>query len=760
MFNILHLANLNRKSIQILAIILLFPFFAVAQTEAERAKITSGYDQKASATLKAKLQQAQSEREARVGLYLQQNKVERTFSKGEVQYDIYDIAPDGKPIYINTKQVESNVESGQVINAHKLHSGGGLGLNIQGQSMIVGVWDGGAIRTTHELLAGQVTIADPTSAMVSTEGGRNHMAHVTGTIVGKVVSGGNAQAQSARGIAFNATAKCHDWADDLVEMVPFATSGGLISNHSYGPANAVGDPAWELGAYRGKAVSFDEIVKNHPNYLPFIAAGNEQTSSANAASKMGYDVMSDMNVGKNVMTVGAVDEALEVAYFSNFGPTDDGRFKPDIVARGTAITSSYSTADNIYNTGQGTSYSSPAAAALGLLLQQYHNAAKSSYLEAAGIKGLMLHTAFDLGQPGPDYKFGWGLANGEKAAQTIAASNSDLATNNSTTKIAKITTNPALGASVTYTLKAKGGSTPLSASICWTDDEGTEQLIGEGIDPTTGRLVYNFDIKLVDQVTMTEHFPWKGPGMANRTQNSTRAGVNDVDNFKRVDIDAPVAGRNYQLVITKRATSPADARQFTIVWTGLEGTPLPVELKEFTAKVIGKKRTALAWSTASEQNNLGFDVEMSAVTEGSVFRKIGFVKGNGTTAATQNYQFTTNDLQAGIYYFRLKQLDIDGKTTYSSVKSVDIKGEVATSVYPNPAKDMINLDITLEAGANVTATLFNQLGQVSQTILPKQYLEIGKYNFSVPTTNLANGIYFYQLTVNNTVSQGKLVVNK
>jgi serine protease AprX len=758
MYKSFHLANLNLKCIQILTIILLSPLFAIAQTPAERAKITSEYDQKSSATLKAKLQQAHDEREARVALYLQQKTVARSFSKGKVLYSIYDIAPDGTPIYINTK----NVESGQVIKANKLYNGGGLSLNIQGQGMTVGVWDGGPVRATHELLAGQATQID--GSALTDVGGRDHMAHVTGTIVGKALPSGNAQAMSARGIAFNATARCYDWNNDLTEMATFAIDGYLISNHSYGPNNAVGDPAWELGAYREKGPLFDEIVKTYPNYLPFIAGGNEQATSANAASKMGYDVMSGMNVGKNVMTVGAINGNLTMSGYSNWGPTDDGRFKPDIVAKGTGINSAQSTADNAYSgtdtSSSGTSYASPAAAALGLLLQQYHNAAKSTYLEAAGIKGLMLHTATDLGQPGPDYKFGWGVADGEQAAQTITASNSDLANNNSTTKIAKITTNPAVGASLTYTLKAKGGSTPLSASICWTDDEAAEQLIGEGVDPTTGRLVYNFDIKLVDQVTNQEYFPWKGPGMANRTQNSTRTGPNDVDNFKKVDIDAPVAGRNYQLVISKRNAMPAAARQFTIVWTGLQGSALPVELNAFTAKVVGKKRALLNWSTASEKNNLGFEVEMSAVTEGTVFRKVGFVKGNGTSATTQNYQFTTDDLQAGIYYFRLKQLDIDGQMVYSTVKSVEVKDDVVTSVYPNPAKDMIHLDINLEAGANVTATIFNQLGQVSQIILPKQYLEVGKYNFSVPTTNLANGIYFYQLTIGNTVSQGKLVVNK
>lgn len=343
MFNHLHLAHLNKKNIQILAFILLFPLFVTAQTEAERSKITSAYDQKAIAALKEKFQQAQNEREARIALYLQQNKVERTFSQNGVVFSLYDIGSNRVPIYTKTK----NVASGQVINAHKLYNGGSLGLNIQGQGMVAGVWDTGPVRATHELLSGQATQID--GSTITDVGGRDHMAHVTGTIVGKALSNGNAQAESARGIAFNATARCYDSQNDLTEMTAFGGAGFLISNHSYGYPNKATDPVWQLGAYDVQAKDWDLTVKTMPNYLPFVAGGNEQTSSANAASKGGYDVISGNSAAKNVMTVGAVNGDLTMSDYSNWGPTDDGRFKPEIVAKGTGINSAQSTADNAYS---------------------------------------------------------------------------------------------------------------------------------------------------------------------------------------------------------------------------------------------------------------------------------------------------------------------------------------------------------------------------------------------------------------------------
>ena len=144
------------------------------------------------------------------------------------------------------------------------------------------------------------------------------------------------------------------------------------------------------------------------------------------------------------------------------------------------------------------------------------------------LKALMMGTAEDLGAPGPDHKFGRGLLNVENAALTIRK-RSPLAATLATSKgayIEEIAVSPAPDstAEITRDVYAKGG-VPLVVNIGWVDDDGPEQLAGEGIDPTTSRLVYDFDV-MVRQVApniVVDTWPWVVPGMANRTENATVA---------------------------------------------------------------------------------------------------------------------------------------------------------------------------------------------------------------------------------------------
>lgn len=203
------------------------------------------------------------------------------------------------------------------------------------------------------------------------------------------------------------------------------------------------------------------------------------------------------SAAKNAIAIGAVNADKTMSSYSNWGPTDDGRVKPDIVARGTGIDSAqavHAAMGALSNSGysgsgdnsSGTSYSSPAAAAGGLLLQEYFHSLNTGYMRSSTLKALMLGTAEDLGAPGPDYKFGWGLLNVEKAALAIKKRSPLGATLTTSTGsiIEEIATNPAADstAEITRTVFAKGGE-PLVVNIAWIDDEGTEQVAAEGIDP-------------------------------------------------------------------------------------------------------------------------------------------------------------------------------------------------------------------------------------------------------------------------------------
>jgi serine protease AprX len=567
-----------------------------AQTAEERAKIIKEYQTKnpqSQNMLKAAesaQKKAYEATERRVADYLKKNPdKKRTFVKNGSVYYLKDIDAKGNPIYINTK----NKESGKLIKADQLYMGGTLGVNITGQNMVAGVWDGGQVRSTHELLAGKVAMQAGQSLDGTAENykGNNHMTHVSGTIVGKDI----ANQPSARGIAHGATALNYDWTEDVAEMNTFASNGYLISNHSYGPANDNTTPLWMFGAYNITAHSYDSVAYKYSYFLPFVAAGNEQSSNGNM-SKAGYDLMTAGAAAKNVMTVGALNGDKTMSDYSNWGPTDDGRLKPEIVTKGTGINSSYF-ADKTTNmpsdvaysdtiNSQGTSYASPAAAAGALLLQQYYKSLHGNYMKAATLKALMLGTAEDLGQPGPDNKFGWGLLDVEKAAQAIktkstggnstAQNHSDV----STTKgsyIEEITYNlpPYIETDpnrkeLSRTVKAKGGE-PLIISIAWTDEKGTEQTESNGIDPTTSRLVHEFDMSATTNSPFQESRPWKPSTMANRTANATTQTTwfdGNGNNYKQIKILNPVAGAEYNIFVRKSATSPSTLMPLSLVVTG------------------------------------------------------------------------------------------------------------------------------------------------------------------------------------------------
>lgn len=582
-----------------------------AQTREQAQAVKQGTNTPALQALAAEFQRKFEADEAAVARYLAANpSVQREVVKDGVPHRIVRIGADGRPIYSKSKagreSARSNVESGQLIKADALYPGGTLGVDITGQNMVVGVWEPGVPRATHELLTGKVTIEANQSGDASVAA-QNHATHVTGTIVGK--SGLIGNGASARGLAYSAASRNWDSANDTTEMATAAAASMLVSNHSYGYANDNTTPVWQFGAYDNESRSWDLITAAAPFYLPFVAGGNEQQNSGNMG-KAGYDLMTGASAAKNVMTVGAVNADKTMSAYSNWGPTDDGRLKPEIVARGTGINSAQAfdaqnqASTTAYsgsgNDSSGTSYASPAAAASALLLQQYHASVNSGrYMKAATLKTLVMGTAEDLGQPGPDFKFGYGLMNTEAAA--LAIKNNSVVTGNvaaddaacahgTATKdincrvapanskgalVYEWNTNPTADstAEMSFNVTAKGG-TPLVVNLGWSDDGGTEQVAGDGTDPTTSRMVYDFDVAVRINGVFTR--AWVLPGMVNRTADATKATAFTFQSnggpFRQVIVDAPTANALVTIYVKKKTGSPATARTLSLVVTGLAET--------------------------------------------------------------------------------------------------------------------------------------------------------------------------------------------
>jgi hypothetical protein len=169
---------------------------------------------------------------------------------------------------------------------------------------------------------------------------------------------------------------------------------------------------------------------------------------------------------------------------------------------------------------------------------------------------------------------------------------------------------------------------------------------------------------------------------------------------------------------------------------------LPVELSSFTVSAVQSSVT-LSWSTATETNNNGFEIQRS--TDGEFFT-IGFVQGNGTTTEMHEYSYVDRDLSAGSYSYRLKQMDYNGSYSYSSVVDVDVSPtqfELAQN-YPNPFNPSTTINFTIPQSSVVTLKVYNTLGQEVKTLINGN-MESGVHSISFDASDLNSGIYFYKL---------------
>jgi len=546
---------------------------------------------------------------------------------------------EGNPIYFST----SNNGAGLTARTNHLYLGGSLGLNIAGQNMLAGEWDGGGVRYTHELFEGRVTQID---SPLSTS---YHSTHVAGTIIGSdLVQGGN-----ARGMAFKANLNSYDWHYDKSEVADAAANGLLISNHSYGysPSSI---PLYFFGKYDDDSLAFDDIMYNAPYYLFVAAAGNTRNDGINAADG-GYDLLTGHSCSKNSIVVAAVNEQVSytgpssvvMSSFSSWGPTDDGRIKPDISAKGVNTFSAYDNNDSAYNTISGTSMAAPSVTGTLLLLQQYYNKEHDNFMLSSTLRGLALHTADEAGDnPGPDYEFGWGLINAKKAAELIKNDG----------VIASISEN-ALSQGGTFTMSFKAlGTEPLMATICWTDPAGN--VMSSTINDFLGEaLINDLDIRITQNGST--YYPWK-LDPSNPSSAATQ-GDNVVDNIENIEINNP--NGTYTLTVTHKGTLSGgldilgdpiviDHQNFSLILSGISFNDFYLTASNEKEIICETDDTAifnLDLNTISNFNNDTVSFSTSGLPSGvtTVFNPLSLNSAGSFDFAVSNL----STLAAGIYPF-------------------------------------------------------------------------------------------------------------
>ena len=193
---------------------------------------------------------------------------------------------------------------------------------------------------------------------------------------------------------------------------------------------------------------------------------------------------------------------------------------------------------------------------------------------------------------------------------------------------------------------------------------------------------------------------------------------------------------------------------------------IPVELNSFTASA-NLNSVILEWSSATETNNMGFEIErassLPAGKAGSTsplqgWMKIGFINGKGTTTDPQSYSFTDEALSPGLYIYRLKQTDFDGTFEYSNEIEVTVSLPVNYALhqnYPNPFNPATTIEFSLPEKSNVRVSVYSVLGQLVKTLV-NESIEAGYQKVTFDASELPSGTYIYQIRA---TSEGKTFVD-
>jgi len=205
--------------------------------------------------------------------------------------------------------------------------------------------------------------------------------------------------------------------------------------------------------------------------------------------------------------------------------------------------------------------------------------------------------------------------------------------------------------------------------------------------------------------------------------------------------------------------SPYAGGDFSIINFGIDVVPVPVELISFSA-TTDSKNVNLNWATATEINNRGFEIERRY--DKTDWLEIGFVPGHGTTTEKQNYSYIDQNVNAGIYSYRLKQVDFDGTFEYSNEILVNVTASLEFTLdqnFPNPFNPNTLIKYSIPKSSQVSLKIFNTLGQEMETLVNEEK-QVGTYEVNWNASNLQSGVYFYRLQASSFVQTRKMILLK
>ncbi len=398
--------------------------------------------------------------------------------------------------------------------------------NLKGEGINMGIWDGGEV-SPHLDFSPNGRLNQIEFSAVS-----DHTTHVSGTMTGRGLID-----PKARGMSPNSTLYAYDFNGDIqIEMDTAIPNHTLsVSNHSYGSSATCGLTGSGV-TYASRSRSTDINLNNYNYHLHVHSAGNSQSSCTGGWST----ITGSGKPAKNSLLVANITTTEAMSSSSSFGPVQDGRVKPEISAFGTSVFSTYIPL-NTYGTISGTSMATPGITGSAALLYQRYKQLNSNNLPPSTlIKNIIMNAAFDLGNTGPDYKFGYGRINALESVKILETNRYIL---NSVSNAATNSTN----------ISVPANAAKLRVMITWNDPAGTANA-----NPC---LVNNLDLTVVNGATT--NYPWildkNNPG------NAATKGVDAVSNIEQVEIDNPTAG-TYTINVNGFAV-PSGPQSYALTWS-------------------------------------------------------------------------------------------------------------------------------------------------------------------------------------------------
>ncbi len=403
-----------------------------------------------------------------------------------------------------------------------------VGRSLTGKNLVLGIGDN-ADPSTHIDLAGKLI-------MRTDEPVADHGTHTSGTLIG-----GGILNPMYTGMAPRAHLVVNDFSNILVNSSTYISDYKMyLTSNSYynGAAACEGD-----GEYNALSNYLDSQTLYYPNLLHVFAAGNDGAITCTPYPASFATIKSGFQTAKNVLTVGSMNNlTYTIGTGSSRGPVFDGRIKPEIVAGGVSIVSTVSF--NNYWVMTGTSMACPTAAGIiALVTERYRQMNGGAFPDAALLKALVANSADDLGNPGPDFTYGFGMINGRTTVEALEQNhyiNGTVADNGS-----QQITIPSLPA----------GAYQLKMMLYWPD--------APALPMAATALVNDLDLQVADPLGAS-HLPLiLDPSPAGLNNNAVE-GVDHTNNMEQVVINNPPAG-NYTVTV-KGNSIPSGTQSFYLVY--------------------------------------------------------------------------------------------------------------------------------------------------------------------------------------------------